>query len=86
MKKSATVSFGLLVKTAISMALPARANRITNLIVAALEIPVAAINAAGESWNWASFYGLSIGIEVLLLVFILRAAWTWPRTTAGITR
>ncbi|KPL83063.1 DUF6326 family protein [Herpetosiphon geysericola] len=70
----------------LSMALPARANRTTNLIVAAFEIPFAAINAAGESWDWASFYGLSIGIEVLLLVFILRTAWTWPRTTAGITR
>ncbi|ABX07865.1 conserved hypothetical protein (plasmid) [Herpetosiphon aurantiacus DSM 785] len=70
----------------LSMALPARANRITNLIVAALEIPFAAINAVGESWDWASFYGLSIGIEVLLLLFILRAAWTWPRTTAATTR
>lgn len=70
----------------LSMALPARANRSTNLIVAALEIPFAAINAVGESWDWASFYGLSIGIEVLLLVFILRTAWIWPRTTTGITR
>ncbi|WP_345725131.1 DUF6326 family protein [Herpetosiphon gulosus] len=70
----------------LSKTLPARANRTTNLIVAALEIPFAAINAAGESWDWASFYGLSIGIEVLILVFILRAAWTWPRATDGITR
>jgi len=41
---------------------------------------VTVFNAAGASWDWASFYGLSIGIEVLLLAFILRAAWTWPRT------
>jgi len=40
---------------------------------------VTVFNAAGASWDWASFYGLSIGIEVLLLAFILRAAWTWPR-------
>jgi hypothetical protein len=66
----------------LSMTLPARANRATNLVVAALEIPFAAFNAAGESWNWAAFYGLSIGLEVLLLAFILRSAWTWPRTTA----
>ncbi|MFM8792120.1 MAG: hypothetical protein ACKOFX_06500, partial [Solirubrobacterales bacterium] len=39
-------------------------------------------NAVGESWDWASFYGLSIGIEVLLLAFILRSAWTWPRTSS----
>ena len=38
-------------------------------------------NAAGESWDWAFFYGLSIGLEVLLLAFILRSAWTWPRRT-----
>lgn len=66
----------------LSMILPARANRVTNLVVAALEIPFAAFNAAGESWEWAGFYGLSIGLEVLILLFILRSAWTWPRTTA----
>ena len=37
-------------------------------------------NAAGESWTYFYFYGLSIGLEVLLLAFILRSAWTWPRT------
>jgi hypothetical protein len=63
----------------LSTTLPARVNRATNLVVALLYIPFSVFNAAGESWNWASFYGLSIGIEVLLLAFILRAAWTWPR-------
>jgi hypothetical protein len=66
----------------LSMALPARVSRPTNLVVASLYIPVTVFNAAGESWDWASFYGLSIGIEVLLLAFILRCAWTWPRTSA----
>jgi hypothetical protein len=64
----------------LSMTLPARANRATNLVVAMLYIPFTVFNAVGESWEWAAFYGLSIGIEVLLLAFILRAAWTWPRT------
>ncbi|TDB74682.1 DUF6326 family protein [Micromonospora sp. KC721] len=59
----------------LSMALPARVNRATNLVVASLYIPVMVFNAVGESWDWASFYGLSIGIEVLLLAFILRYAW-----------
>ncbi|MBO4208717.1 DUF6326 family protein [Micromonospora echinofusca] len=67
----------------LSMALPARANRNTNLVVASLYIPVTVFNAVGESWDWASFYGLSIGIEVLLLAFILRSAWTWPRRAAS---
>lgn len=64
----------------LSMTLPARVNRATNLVVASLYIPYSAFNAAGASWDWAFFYGLSIGLEVLLLAFILRSAWTWPRT------
>jgi hypothetical protein len=63
----------------LSMTLPARVNRATNLVVASLYIPVSVFNAVGESWSWSYFYGLSIGIEVLLLAFILRSAWTWPR-------
>ncbi|WP_448005464.1 DUF6326 family protein [Agromyces bauzanensis] len=66
----------------LSMTLPARVNRATNLVVASLYIPVTVFNAAGESWDWASFYGLSIGLELLLLAFILRSAWAWPRTPA----
>ncbi|MGW7485166.1 DUF6326 family protein [Nonomuraea muscovyensis] len=66
----------------LSMTLPAPVNRATNLVVASLYIPYSVVNAVGESWDWASFYGLSIGVEVLLLAFILRSAWTWPRTPA----
>ncbi|MFD2025771.1 DUF6326 family protein [Promicromonospora aerolata] len=66
----------------LSMTLPARVNRATNLVVASLYIPVTVFNAVGESWDWASFYGLSIGIEVLILAFILRFAWTWSRSPA----
>ena len=66
----------------LSMTLPARANRATNLVVATLYIPFSVFNAAGATWEWAAFYGLSIGIEVLLLAFILRSAWKWPRTPA----
>jgi len=66
----------------LSMILPARVNRATNLVAASLNIPLMVFNAVGETWEWASFYALSIGIEVLILAFILRAAWTWPRTTS----
>jgi hypothetical protein len=66
----------------LSMTLPARPNRVTNLVVASLYIPYSMFNAAGASWEWAAFYGISIGIEVLLLAFILRSAWAWPRTPA----
>ena len=68
----------------LSTTLPARANRTLNLVVASLYIPVMVFNAASTNWEWASFYGLSIGIEVLLLAFILRSAWTWPRRTTSL--
>jgi hypothetical protein len=67
----------------LSMTLPARVNRATNLVVASLNIPLMVFNAAGASSDWAFYYGLTIGLEVLLLAFILRSAWTWPRRTAS---
>ncbi|WP_211489954.1 DUF6326 family protein [Georgenia thermotolerans] len=67
----------------LSTTLPARVNRTVNLVVAALYVPVSIYNAAGESWTYSYFYGLSIGLELLLLTFILRHAWTWPRRTAS---
>ena len=67
---------------ALSAVLQARANRITNLVVASLYIPFTLFNAVGETWEWAAFYGISIGLEVLLLAYILRTAATWPRTRA----
>jgi hypothetical protein len=66
---------------ALSTALPARANRTLNLVVASLYIPVAAFNVVGESWIY--FYGLGAVLEVILLAYILRSAWTWPRTVAA---
>jgi hypothetical protein len=65
----------------LSMTLPARANRTLNLVVASLCIPVAVFNVVGESWIY--FYGLGVGLEVLILAFILRSAWTWPRTPSA---
>jgi hypothetical protein len=66
----------------LSTILPARVNRTINLLVVMLYIPFTIYNAAGESWSYSYFYGLSIGLEVLLLAFILRTAWTWPRAAA----
>ncbi|MEX5298603.1 DUF6326 family protein [Kocuria sp. CPCC 205292] len=69
----------------LSMTLPARVNRATNLVVASLYLPVTVFNAVGTSWDWAFYYGFHITIEVLLLAFILRSAWTWPRTSPPVT-
>ena len=64
-----------------SMTLPARLNRIVNLVVAALYVPITAFNAAGESW--LAFYGLGIALELTLLALIVRYAWTWPSTATS---
>jgi hypothetical protein len=64
----------------LSMTLPARVNRATNLVVASLYIPAVGMNFLGSLPDYAFYYALTIGVEVLLLAFILRVAWTWPRT------
>jgi len=65
----------------LSMTLPARANRITNLIVASVQVPFAAFNAVGQVGEpWMYFYVLGVALEVIVLALILRSAWTWPRT------
>lgn len=68
----------------LSTTLPARVNRAVNLVVATLYIPFSVYNVSGEeTWDYAYFYGLSIGLEVLILAFVLRSAWTWPRRTTS---
>ena len=63
----------------LSMTLPARTNRIANLIVASTQIPFAAFNAAGEvGQSWMSFYLVGVALELVVLAVILRSAWTWP--------
>lgn len=68
---------------ALSTVLPARANRIANLVVASLYVPVSVFNAVGESWTYY-FWG-AIGLEVAVLAMILRLAWAWPRV-ANVSR
>ncbi len=63
----------------LSTLLPARATRITNLIVVALYFPVTVFNILGASW--VLFYGLGIAFELLLLALVVRLVLTWPRTS-----
>lgn len=63
----------------LSLTLPARVNRATNLVVAALWIPICAFNAGGATPDFALYYVVTIGAEVLILAFILGSAWRWPR-------
>lgn len=63
----------------LSLILPARANRTTNLVVATLYVAVSVGNAVGEAW--AYFSAVSVALEVAVLALVLRFAWTWPRTS-----
>jgi hypothetical protein len=66
----------------LSTILPARASRITNLVVASLYVPVSVFNLAGGSW--LTFYGLGVVVEVVIIALILRFAWAWPRSTVAV--
>jgi hypothetical protein len=63
---------------ALSTALPARANRALNIVVASIYVPVSIFNLVDESWT--AFFGLGAALEVALLAWIMRTAWMWPRT------
>ena len=65
----------------LSVALPARVSRAINLVVATLLIPYSAFNLVGGSWLY--FYGLGVVLELIILAYVLRSAWTWPRTASA---
>jgi len=60
----------------LSVALPAKANRWMNIIIATVFIPFTLFNLAGEAWLHMLF---SAVVEVVLLCLIIRYAWKWPR-------
>lgn len=60
----------------LSVALPAKVNRRTNIIIAAVNIPLILFNLAGEAWAHMVF---GAAVEVVLLCLIIRYAWKWPR-------
>jgi hypothetical protein len=60
----------------LSLALPARQARWTNIVVAALYIPVSIGNVIDETW---SYYFFGAAVETALLALVIWYAWTWPR-------
>jgi hypothetical protein len=62
----------------LSLTLPARANRTTNIVVASLYAIVSVGNAIGESWIY--YYGLVALAEVAVLALVIRYSWRWSRT------
>ncbi len=63
----------------LSVALPAKINRWTNIIVATIHIPYMLFNLAGEAWVHMVFAAV---VEVALLCLIISYAWKWPRIEA----
>lgn len=60
----------------LSVGLPPKANRWTNIIVAAIFIPYTLFNLAGEAWVHMMF---GAAVEIILLLLIIRHAWKWPK-------
>ena len=60
----------------LSVALPAKVNRWTNIIVAFVHIPYMLFNLTGVAWIHMYF---AAAVEVVLLLLIIRYAWKWPK-------
>ena len=60
----------------LSIALPPKLNRLSNIFLATIYIPYMLFNLAGEAW--AHMIG-GVVVDVVLLSFIVRYAWQWPR-------
>lgn len=58
----------------LSLILPAKINRLTNIIVAIILIPYMLFNLAGEAWLHMYF---AAAVEVVLLCLIIRYAYKW---------
>jgi len=63
----------------LSVALPAKVNRWTNIIVSVVNIPALLFNLAGAAWLHMIFGAV---VEVVLLLLIIRYAWKWPQVEA----
>lgn len=60
-----------------SLLLPARVNRVVNIVVAAIYVVTIALTIPGESW---AYYVVGSITEVALLLAVAWKAWTWPTT------
>jgi hypothetical protein len=63
----------------LSATLPAKVNRWTNMIVAAVYIPYSLFNLAGEATYHMIFGAV---VEVILLLLAIWYAWKWPKQQA----
>jgi len=63
----------------VSLVAPARMNRTTNIVVSLTYAASVVVSIVGDTWI---YYILGSVVEVMLLLAIARAAWTWPRNPA----
>ncbi len=63
----------------VSLLAPARMNRTTNIVVSLTYLASVVVLIVGETWI---YYVLGSVVEVMLLLAIAWAAWTWPRRPA----
>lgn len=63
----------------LSVSLPAKVNRYTNIIVAFAYIPTALFNLVGEAWMHMFFAAI---VEVVLLSLVIWYSWKWPKQEA----
>ena len=63
----------------LSVALPAKVNRWTNIIVATVYIPYTLFNLVGDAWIHMVFGAI---VEVVLLSLVIWYAWKWPKQEA----
>jgi hypothetical protein len=63
----------------LSVSLPAKVNRWTNIIVATVYIPYTLFNLVGEAWMHMVFGAI---VEVVLLLLVIWYAWKWPELQA----
>lgn len=60
----------------LSVVLPARANRLLNLVVGAAYTALLALLAWTAGWNFYKFFAV---LEAILTATAVRLAWRWPR-------
>ncbi|MCZ8237328.1 MAG: DUF6326 family protein [Leptospiraceae bacterium] len=65
----------------LSIALPAKMNRWTNIFLATIYIPYTLFNLVGEAWVHMIY---AAAVEVVLLLLIIRFAWKWPNRKSHI--
>lgn len=63
----------------LTLVLPPKANRWTNIIVAVLYLLISIGNSIGETWL---YYYFGSAVESVLLVLVVWYAWKWPKQEA----